>query len=75
MQEVTLTFGSEKISMKSDDLKKLVIIFEEEMLQVLEVRAKFQGLQIKSVRNSGFLTTWRNGRIAFGGLLGKVKQR
>ncbi|KAJ4948408.1 hypothetical protein JOQ06_019942 [Pogonophryne albipinna] len=70
-QEVTLTFGSEKISMKSDNFKKLVITFEEEMLQVLQVRAKFQDLQIKSVRNSGFLTTWRNGHIAFGGLLGE----
>ena len=75
MQEVTLTFGSEEISMKSDNFKKLVITFEEEMLQVFQVRDKFQDLQIKSVSNSGFLTTWRNGRIAFGGLLGKVKQQ
>lgn len=74
LQEVTLTFGGETIIMK-DTFKRLVITFQTELLQVLqdEVEPKSSSLYVTGVRDPGFLETWREGRLAFGGLLGEVK--
>lgn len=74
LQEVTLTFGGETIIMK-DTFKRLVITFQTELLQVLQdkVEPESSSLYVTGVRDPGFLETWREGRLAFGGLLGEVK--
>ncbi|KAK5848356.1 hypothetical protein PBY51_005978 [Eleginops maclovinus] len=69
-QEVNLSYGSQKISMKAT-FNKLVITFLDELLQVLKKQEKLQDLQVVSVKNSGFSSTWGNGRLAIGGLLGE----
>ncbi|XP_031154270.1 sex hormone-binding globulin [Sander lucioperca] len=70
-KEVTLTFGEEKLSM-NDTFKRLVITFETDKLQVFqdEDESKTTKLSIAG-SHPGYLTPWRGGRLAFGGLLGK----
>ncbi|XP_068569405.1 sex hormone-binding globulin [Cebidichthys violaceus] len=71
-KEVTLTFGDENICMK-DTFKRLVIIFQTDSLQVLqdEDESKTTTLPISPVSHTGYLTTWKEGRLAVGGLLGE----
>lgn len=76
LQEVTLTFGELKISMK-DTLKKLAITFQADSLRVLqdEDESKTASLSVGSESRPGYLNLWREGRLAVGGLLGGIKQR
>ncbi|XP_051285035.1 sex hormone-binding globulin isoform X2 [Dicentrarchus labrax] len=71
-EEVSLTFGKEKLSMKYT-VKRLVITFQTDLLQVLqdEDESKTTTLSINPTSHPGYLTTWREGRLAFGGLLGE----
>ncbi|XP_068444537.1 sex hormone-binding globulin [Clinocottus analis] len=69
-KEVTLTFGEEKISMK-DTFKRLVIIFQSNFLQVLQDEDESKTLPIGPGSLPGYLTTWKEGRLALGGLLGE----
>ncbi|XP_074479546.1 sex hormone-binding globulin isoform X2 [Sebastes fasciatus] len=72
-KEVTLIFGEEKISMK-DTFKRLVITFQTDLLKVLEDEDEDESkttLSIIPVSHPGYLTTWREGRLAVGGLLGE----
>lgn len=76
LQEVILIFGEEKISMK-DTFKRLVITFQTDLLKVLEDEDEDESkttLSIIPVSHPGYLTTWREGRLAVGGLLGEIKQ-
>nr|XP_020441566.1 sex hormone-binding globulin [Monopterus albus] len=71
-KEVTLTFGEYKIQMK-DVVKRLVMTFQTDLLQVLQDfdEPKTTTVSISPVRHPGYLTTWRDGRLAIGGLLGE----
>ncbi|KAM6894742.1 sex hormone-binding globulin [Lycodopsis pacificus] len=71
-KEVTLTFGGENICMK-DTFKRLVIIFLTDSLQVLqdEDESKTTTLPTSPVSHPGYLTAWKEGRLAVGGLLGE----
>ncbi|XP_031707464.1 sex hormone-binding globulin [Anarrhichthys ocellatus] len=71
-KEVTLTFGEENICMK-DTFKRLVIIFQTDSLQVLqdEDESKTTTLPTSPVSHPGYLTAWKEGRLAVGGLLGE----
>ncbi|XP_029311154.1 sex hormone-binding globulin [Cottoperca gobio] len=69
-QEVTLTFGGEKISMR-DTFKRLVITFQTDLLQALQDEDQSKTLSISPLSHPGYLTTWREGRLAVGGLLGE----
>lgn len=73
-QEVTLTLGEEKISMRKT-VKRLVITFQTEMLQVFQEEPKLTELKAISLTNPGVLSTWREGRLAIGSLLGEIKQQ
>uniref|UniRef100_A0A8D3A9T9 Sex hormone-binding globulin n=1 Tax=Scophthalmus maximus TaxID=52904 RepID=A0A8D3A9T9_SCOMX len=68
-KEVTLTLGEEKISMRKT-VKRLVITFQTEMLQVFQEEPKLTELKAISLTNPGVLSTWREGRLAIGSLLG-----
>nr|XP_033507922.1 sex hormone-binding globulin [Epinephelus lanceolatus] len=74
-KEVMVTFGEEKKSMK-DTFKRLVITFETDLLQVLqdEDESKTTTLPISPVSHPGYLTTWREGHLAVGGLLGEDEE-
>lgn len=76
LQEVTLTFGEQRISVK-DTLKKLAITFQADSLRVLqdEDGSKTTSLSVGSESRPGYLNMWREGRLAVGGLLGEIKQR
>ncbi|XP_054456997.1 sex hormone-binding globulin [Anoplopoma fimbria] len=71
-KEVTLTFGEDKISVK-DTFKRLVIIFQTNLLKVFhdEGELKTITLPINPVSRPGYLTPWREGHFAVGGLLGE----
>ncbi|XP_044040909.1 sex hormone-binding globulin isoform X2 [Siniperca chuatsi] len=71
-KEVTLTFGKETHIMK-DTLKRLVMTFKTNLLQVLqdEDESNTTTFSIRPLRDPGYLTTWREGRLAIGGLLGE----
>lgn len=73
-QEITLTFGEENITMK-DTFKRLVIIFQTDLLQVLRDgdKSNTTTLPINPVSHPGYFTTWKEGRLAVGGLLGEIK--
>ncbi|XP_042257534.1 sex hormone-binding globulin [Thunnus thynnus] len=75
-KEVTLTFSGDKISMK-ETFKRLVITFQTDLLQVLqdEDESKTTQIPVSPVSHPGYLTTWREGRIAIGGLLGEGEDR
>ncbi|XP_040038328.2 sex hormone-binding globulin [Gasterosteus aculeatus] len=71
-KEITLTFGEENITMK-DTFKRLVIIFQTDLLQVLRDgdKSNTTTLPINPVSHPGYFTTWKEGRLAVGGLLGE----
>ncbi|XP_045920369.1 sex hormone-binding globulin [Micropterus dolomieu] len=71
-EEVTLTFGKDTVSMK-DNFKRLVITFKTDLLQVLqdEDESNTTTLSMRSESHPDYLTTWREGRLAVGGLLGE----
>lgn len=70
-KEVTLIFGEEKISMK-ETFKRLVITFQTDLLKVLEDEDESKTtLSIIPGSHLGYLTPWREGRLAVGGLLGE----
>lgn len=73
-QDVTLTFGEEKLSMK-DTFRRLEITFQTGLLQVrqYEDESKTETLAVIPVSHAGYLDTWRDGRLAFGGPLGENK--
>ncbi|XP_032367288.1 sex hormone-binding globulin [Etheostoma spectabile] len=73
-KEVTLLFGEEKLSMQNI-FKRLVITFETDKLQVFqdEDESKTTTFSITG-SHPGYLTPWREGRLAFGGLLGKGEE-
>ncbi|KAF3697919.1 Sex hormone-binding globulin [Channa argus] len=74
-KEVTLTFGEEKMSMK-DTFRRLVITFLTDSLQVLQDKddPKTTTFPISPVSHPEYLTTWKEGRLAIGGLLGEVDE-
>lgn len=74
LQEVTLTFGEEKTSLKNT-FKSLVITFQTELLQVFQDEHKTTSLFVTAMTNPGFWTTLREGRLAIGGLLGEIKKK
>ncbi|XP_071316156.1 sex hormone-binding globulin isoform X2 [Trachinotus anak] len=69
-KEVTL-LGEEKISMKNT-FNRLVIGFQTDSLEVLyeEDKPNTTASSVNLLSNPGYLTTWREGRLAIGGLLG-----
>ncbi|XP_026170761.1 sex hormone-binding globulin isoform X2 [Mastacembelus armatus] len=67
-KEVTLTFGEEKITMK-DIFKRLVITFQTDSLQV--VRDEDVTTNTMLPISPGYMTMWRQGHLAVGGLLGE----
>ncbi|KAL6118572.1 shbg [Pungitius sinensis] len=71
-KEITLTVGEEKVSMK-DTFKAMVIIFQTDSLRVLRDgdESNTTTLPIGPVSHPGYLTTWKEGRLAVGGLLGE----
>lgn len=71
-QEVTLTFGEKKYSMK-DPLRKLEIIFQSDLIQVHTDKSDITDLSPIQVGHPGYLEKWRNGRLGLGGLLGEIK--
>ncbi|XP_070711060.1 sex hormone-binding globulin [Pempheris klunzingeri] len=70
-KEVTLSLYEEKMTMK-DTLKRLVITFQT-TVKVFQDEDESQStlLTISPVSRPGYMTTWREGRLAFGGLLGE----
>ncbi len=75
LQELTLNFGVEEITMRDTaDAKKLEITFHINFLQVLrdEGKSLVKRESLGPVSNSGYLTPWRGGRLAIGGLLGEI---
>lgn len=72
LQEITLTFREEKIGMKAT-FKRLVITFLTGFLQVRqdggELKANALSYTVES--HPGYLATWTEGQLAFGGLLGE----
>uniref|UniRef100_UPI0037E715F8 sex hormone-binding globulin n=1 Tax=Semicossyphus pulcher TaxID=241346 RepID=UPI0037E715F8 len=71
-KEVALTFGEDKISMK-DTFKKLVITFQTDLIHVIEDEdeSKTTAFRISPEGRPASLASWREGRLAFGGLLGE----
>ncbi|KAM8898095.1 sex hormone-binding globulin [Spinachia spinachia] len=71
-KEITLTFGEESVSMK-DTFKRLAIIFQADLLQVLRDgdESTTTALAVSPVSHPGYLTAWKEGRLAVGGLLGE----
>ncbi|KAM4536971.1 sex hormone-binding globulin [Odontesthes bonariensis] len=71
-KEVILTFGEEKIIIKNS-FKTLLITFLKDLLKVLpdEDESKTTTLQASPASQTGYLTIWRDGRLAIGGLLGE----
>lgn len=63
-QEKTLMLNS---------LNKLVIIFQRELLQVFQDELGETPFSV-NLGNLDVLTTWTEGRLAVGGLLGEIKQ-
>ncbi|XP_056156550.1 sex hormone-binding globulin [Lampris incognitus] len=70
-EEVILTFGNDKINL-GESLKKLTIIFQRDLVEVLrnEDASVFKSLPVTSESQPAYLTTWREGHLAIGGLLG-----
>ncbi|XP_071388127.1 sex hormone-binding globulin [Centroberyx affinis] len=71
-KEVTLTFGKDKIIL-AESIKRLAIIFQTDLLQLLKdgEPSEAKRLSVTAESHPGYLTTWREGRLAFGGLLGE----
>lgn len=56
-----------------DTIKKLEIIFQKDSLLVHEREDELTGgSSIFPVNNPSYLAMWREGHLAFGGLLGKI---
>lgn len=70
-KEVTLSFWQEKISVKST-FKRLLVTFQKDVLKVLqdEDESTTSVLSSNPESHNSYLTTWKEGRLAFGGLLG-----
>ncbi|XP_019964911.2 sex hormone-binding globulin [Paralichthys olivaceus] len=68
-EEVTLILGERKISMRKT-LKRLRLTFQPEILQVYQEEPKLSDLSVTSLKNPAVLSTWREGRLAVGSLLG-----
>ncbi|KAM9335569.1 sex hormone-binding globulin [Symphorus nematophorus] len=70
-QEVTLTFGKEIITMK-DTFRRLLITFQTDSLLLLLDEDELSSTRsIFPINHFDQLTTWREGRLAVGGLLGE----
>ncbi|KAM3857421.1 sex hormone-binding globulin [Diretmus argenteus] len=74
-KEITLTFGkvitADKI-ITAESVKRLALIFQKDSVQVLKAEDPSEVyLSITPESQAGYLTTWREGRLAFGGLLGE----
>ncbi|XP_070849939.1 sex hormone-binding globulin [Chaetodon trifascialis] len=73
-KEVTLTYGKEKMSMKNT-IKRLALTGDIDSLYVFEDEEEEDSEITTSSHNivsfPGFLTIWREGRLAIGGLLGE----
>ncbi|XP_069579012.1 sex hormone-binding globulin [Brachyistius frenatus] len=71
-QDVTLTFGEEKITMKNS-FRRLLITFMKDLLKVRldKDESKATTLSVSSASHSGSLPAWTEGRLAIGGLLGE----
>lgn len=72
LQEITFTFREEKISMKAT-FKRLEITFLTDFLQVRQYgdESKVNALSFTLESHPGYLAMWREGQLAFGGLLGE----
>lgn len=56
-----------------DTIKKLEIIFQKDSLLVHEMEDELTGASaFFPVNNPSYLAVWREGHLAFGGLLGKM---
>lgn len=71
-QEVTLTFGENKTSIK-DPLRKMEIIFQADLVRLLKDKTETTELSMIQVSHAGYLEKWRNGQLGLGGLLGEIK--
>ncbi|XP_068611970.1 sex hormone-binding globulin [Brachionichthys hirsutus] len=71
-KEVTLTFGKDKLSMNAT-FKKLLVIFQADSLRLHQDgdESKITKLPVSPTSHPGYLTVWREGRLAIGGLLGE----
>lgn len=59
-----------------ETFKRLVITFQTDLLLLQdEYASKTTQIPVSPVSHPGYLTTWREGRIAIGGLLGEIKQQ
>ncbi|XP_028284976.1 sex hormone-binding globulin [Parambassis ranga] len=68
--EVTLTFGEEKISVKNT-FRRLLMTFMKDLVKVFQDEDQSKNTTISPVSHPEYLTTWRNGHLAVGGLLGE----
>ncbi|KAM7366280.1 hypothetical protein PAMP_015732 [Pampus punctatissimus] len=71
-KEVTVAFSSDK-SVIGEIFKRLVIIFRTDKVEVFSDEQEYPSFQIpiKPESQPAYLTTWREGHIAIGGLLGE----
>lgn len=67
---VTLTFGSETVLM-NNTFKRLTIIFQKDSLGLHEYEDSFSSPPSIFPMNPDYWTVWREGHLAFGGLLGE----
>lgn len=71
-QEVTLTFGENKTSIK-DPLGKMEIIFQADLIRLLKDKSEITELPMIQVSHAGYLEKWRNAQLGVGGLLGEIQ--
>ncbi|XP_030609751.1 sex hormone-binding globulin [Archocentrus centrarchus] len=69
-KEVTLTFGDETISMQSS-FNRLLLKFQRHSLGIVQHEDESQMTSISAGSKTSYLTAWREGLLAFGGLLGE----
>ncbi|XP_076581396.1 sex hormone-binding globulin [Chaetodon auriga] len=71
-KEVTLTYGKETMRMKNT-INRLVLTFDTDSMHVFEAEDDSEVTMSSDsvVSFPGFLTMWREGRLAIGGLLGE----
>lgn len=70
-QEVTLTFGENKTSVK-DPLGKMEIIFQADLIRLVKDKSEITELSMIQVNHAGYLEKWKNGQLGLGGLLGET---
>ncbi|XP_034532257.1 sex hormone-binding globulin [Notolabrus celidotus] len=71
-KEVTLTFGAQQLTM-TETFKRLEIIFQADFMQVTQDgdESKATRFSVSPVDQPAYSTSWTEGHVAFGGLLGE----